>query len=476
MSGTGTSRWWLGGVWLGTVIYAVLLSVDSIHRHERFQTSFDLAVYDQLLWLLAHWHDPFSTLVSRPMLGDHFTPGLVLLTPVYWVGLDLPGLLVAQAIGLGLTAPALFALARDAGASAAWAAVPALLWLLSPWTATANLFEFHPTAFAPALLVLSVLAARRRRWLPLAATMLLALSLREDVAAAYLVLGLVLAWQGRRRAGAVVAGGSALWALVATRVVESQSDTLAFFGKRFAGTRGDSVGEALLWMARHPWETISDAVQNSGTDVLLLLAATGGLALLAPAWALLAIPTILHNALTANVFQHDLVHSDHLVAAAGLFVAAALGVRRVAELGRGRALAALTVAEAAAVAILVGLAQHAWFERPVLEQQNVRDGLAVIPSDASVAATIHLQPHVSQRVEVYALPEPFVPWDWGSPLSREELSRRAAALDYVAYYDGDGPLPYVQQVLPTLRRQRFAVVYERGRMRVFKRQAKTLAG
>ena len=471
-----SSRWWWRGVWIATALYAVLLSIDSIYRHERFHTSFDLAEYDQLLWLLAHFHDPFSTLVSRPMLGDHFTPGLVLLTPLYWVGLGIPGLLAAQSIGLALTAPGLYALARDVGASARWAAVPAFLWLVSPWTATANLTEFHPIAFAPALIVLSILAARRGQWALLAVTAVLAASLREDVAVAYLVLALLLVFTGRRRVGAVIAVASIVWAFAATRIMESQADTIAFFGKRFAGTRGDSVGEALVYMLHHPWDTVSTAVSNSGTDVLLMLAATGGLALLGPAWMLIGLPTILHNALTANVFSHDLVHSEHLLGAAGLFIAAAFGVSRVPQVGRARIVAALTVGEAAVVAVLVGLSQHAWFQPQNLEVTNIRNGIDVIPADASVAATVHLQPHLSQRLEIYALPEPFIPWDWGSPLSKAELAKRAVRLDYVAYYDGDGPLPYVQRVLPTLRRDGFVVVYQRGAMRVYKREGAEAPG
>jgi hypothetical protein len=259
---------------------------------------------------------------------------------------------------------------------------------------------------------------------------------------------------------------------MAAQVIESQSHSLEFFGKRFAGTRGDTVGEALVWMAKHPWDTLSDAIANSGSDVLLLVAATGGLALLAPAWTLLALPTILHNALSANVFQHDLLRQEHLMAAAGLFVAAALGVQRLPELRRGRVLAAIAAVEVAAIAVLGGLAQHdVWAQGQFLERGNIRGGLALIPKDASVAATLHLQPHLSQRGEIYALPEPFIPWDWGSPLGKADLRRRAAALDYVAYYDGDGPTPYVQRVLPLLRAAGFVEVYHRGSMRLFHRPA-----
>ncbi|MGI8480262.1 MAG: DUF2079 domain-containing protein, partial [Gaiellaceae bacterium] len=73
---------WAVAVWLGAALYAVALSAEAIADHNGFRTGFDTAIYDQLLWLLAHGHEPFSTVLSRPMLADHFQPGLVLFTPL----------------------------------------------------------------------------------------------------------------------------------------------------------------------------------------------------------------------------------------------------------------------------------------------------------------------------------------------------------------------------------------------------------
>ena len=96
---------WSIAVWVGAAAYALLLSLEAVREHHRFETFLDLAVYDQALWLLAHGHEPFSTVISRPLLGGHFQPGIVLLTPLYWLDLGVPGLLTAQSIALALTAP-----------------------------------------------------------------------------------------------------------------------------------------------------------------------------------------------------------------------------------------------------------------------------------------------------------------------------------------------------------------------------------
>ena len=92
-------------VWLAALVYVVVLSLESISAHRSFVTGFDTALYDQFLWLLANGHEPFSTIVSKPILADHFQPGLALLTPLYWLGAGVSALLVVQSAALAADRP-----------------------------------------------------------------------------------------------------------------------------------------------------------------------------------------------------------------------------------------------------------------------------------------------------------------------------------------------------------------------------------
>ena len=474
------SVWWAVAVWLGTALYAVALSTEAIADHSGFRTGFDTAIYDQLLWLLAHGDDPFSTVLSRPMLADHFQPGLVLFTPLYRLGLGVPGILAVQSVGLALTAPALFALARTFGASASLASIPAFLWLVCPWVASVNLFEFRPSAFVPLLLVLSVLAAIQGRVILLVVTTVIALSLKEDVSLTYLVLGLLLAYQGKRWMGGVLAAGSALSFVVASRITESAGGSNVF-ARRFAGERGESVGDAVVWSLQHPIETLTDFASQSLVGLVALLVATGGLALLAPVWLLLAAPTVLYNALSAYTSQHDLVHHYHQGTVVGLFVAAAVGVGRLGTAGRRVRLATTAgLAAAAVVALLGGVRVHSLpSESPTLDPARTDEALDVIPPGVPVAATRSLLPHLSQRVEVYSLPEPFIPLDWGGSLTSEELAERAGRVEWVAYVEGDqigriftgelGVETAIPDVRPTLEREGFVVVARTGPLEILRR-------
>ena len=471
---------WPAAVWVGVASYAVVLTLESLADHRTYRTGLDTAIYDQLLWLLAHGEDPFSTVITRPMLGDHFHVGLVLLTPLYWLGAGVGTLFAVQSLGLALTAPALFALARSQGASPGLAASPALLWLACPWVASANLFEFRPASFAPLLLTLSALAAFERRDLLLGATVLLALSLKEDVALTYIALGILLAFLGRRRAGALVAAGSAAWFVVASWVVETHGGSYDLFGARFAGDRGKSVADALLWELRHPLRELGDIATQSLPDLLLIFLSTAGLALLAPAWMLLALPTAAHNALSAYAPQHDLAFHYHLGTVAGLFVAAAIGVGRVGSFRRqGRLALALFGSMAVFVALVGGVRMHSAPGSALeLDAGPTSRALSAIPADAPVAATLSLLPHLSQRKEIYTLPEPFVAIEWGSALTPAELAERAKRVRYAAYIRGDQVRRVTTRERPdvfpdvreTLVREGFVVVARAGPLEIFERR------
>jgi uncharacterized membrane protein len=186
---------WAACVWVATLAYAVVLSAESIYLHRSFRSGFDLAVFSQGAWLLGHLQTPLLGVFGGTALGGHVQPGIVLLAPFAWWGSGVTGLLVVQSAALALMAPVLFSLARQAGATPFLAAVPAMLWLLSPWTMSVNTAEFHPTVIVPALLGLGVLAARRGDAFMLFATAALAVSFKEDTALVYVVLGLLLLWR-----------------------------------------------------------------------------------------------------------------------------------------------------------------------------------------------------------------------------------------------------------------------------------------
>lgn len=465
---------WAIVVWVGTSVYATLLSAETLHRHRTFGSVFDVAIYDQRLWLLSQGREAFSTIVSKPFLGDHFEPGLVLLTPLYWVGSGIEGLLVAQTVGIALVAPALYALGRAAGATPPEASLPALLWLACAAVATVNLFGVRPAAFVSVLLVLSVLAALRDRHVLLFATAALALSLKEDVALTYLVLGLLLAYLGRRRVGSVLAAGSLVVFLVGMMTIESRSEQLEWQSRRFAGERGDSLVDVLVYMAKHPLESTGDVLARGGPGLAVLLVSTAGVALLAPVWTILALPTVSFNAISAYAPQHELSFHYHQVTVTTLFIAAAVGSARLGTIGRkGKAVVAVGVPCAVVLSVLGAQVTHRIEPtRTTSERAAIRAALDRIPGEASVSASPDFLPYLSRRVDVYAFPEPFVRIDWGSDLASGDLQRRAEGVSFVLLNGSSTPLEYLEPIAPIrakLLRSGFVVSFRSGTVEVLTR-------
>ena len=207
---------------------------------------------------------------------------------------------------------------------------------------------------------------------------------------------------------------------------------------------------------------------------MVLIVATGGLAVLAPVWMLLALPTAAHNALSAYEPQHLLSFHYHQLTMTALFIAAAMGVRRLQDAGvRLRLGAGMGIGLAAVIAVAAGSWAHAhWTEGIRLPREPTRAALARVPPDAPLAASPHLLPQVSQRVEVYTLPEPFRPLDTGSPLTEEQFAERATRVQYVVFRENDLPVEYAgtpERILALLEREGFVPIARAGRVTVFQR-------
>ena len=133
--------------------------------HARFGTfGFDLGIFDQGVWLLSRFRDPFVTIRGLPLFGDHASYILVLVAPLYWIWADPRLLLLLQVVFLAIPAASVYLIgmrrlgSRLAGlaVAAAYLAFPALQW--------ASIWHFHPETLAAGFLGLAALAADRQRW------------------------------------------------------------------------------------------------------------------------------------------------------------------------------------------------------------------------------------------------------------------------------------------------------------------------
>ncbi|MDN3356588.1 DUF2079 domain-containing protein [Actinomadura sp. DC4] len=325
-----------------TLTLAVLYSIYSLLRFEAFRTTtYDLVIFDQAVRSYSHLHLPAAIVKGVHngfgpdfnVLGDHFSPILALLAPLYWIHDGPQTLLLAQSVLLAVAIVPLWAYTRRRlGVRPAYLVtlVYALAWPVAETLA----FDFHEMAFVP---VLSMLMLERheagRKWQSAAAAGALLL-VKEDMGLLVAGFGLYLATRSgeRRRAVAYVAAG-VLWTGLASRVLIP-----AFGGDADYYWAYDALGRDLPHAAAgavtHPWTAARLLVTPhvKATTMLWLVAPLLLLPLASP--ITLSVLPLLAERMLSSRFGHWWEPRFHYnVALATLLVAAGVdGAVRLARL------------------------------------------------------------------------------------------------------------------------------------------------
>jgi uncharacterized membrane protein len=424
----------------------------------RFHTflagSYDLVIFDQAIRSYSRFDLPVSIVKGVhngfgpdfAVLGDHFSPIIALLAPLYWIWDDPRTLLLAQAVLFAAAIPPLWVFTRRVlGSAAAYcvAGAYALSWPI----ASAIAFDFHEVAFAPVLTAVMLERFQAgRRWHGVSAALALLL-VKEDMGLLVAGYGLYLLATRRDRAlgGAFVAGGLA-WTWLAARVLIP-----AFGGDPdyywAYGALGDDLPSAITHAATQPWDAVWLLVTppiKAGTLALLLLPLL--LAPLRSPLVLAALP-LLAERMLASRFGHwwePRFHYNAFVVVV-LLAAGVDGVRRFGADIRGRTPTRRGSAGArptgrrrsaevgtawAAAALVIAIVLAGFFPMvSVLNPDNYRRdarmraaavAVAAVPSGALVEAPNALGPQLSGRARVLLWDQRprWAPWviaDIGAP-------------------------------------------------------------
>jgi uncharacterized membrane protein len=410
----------LAGFWATTMGRLVLL------RHDRFQSlSFDMGIFDQSVWLLAHGHS-FITVRGLNFFGHHANFGLFLFVPFYWLGAGVELLNLAQVASIALAAVPVYLLARDRIGEQGWLAVVlAAAFLLHPSLSFFAWELFHPEVMAIPALLMAWWLASQERWGWFAACCGYALVWKEDVAFVLVMFGIVLALRRHWRPALVTAGAGVVWALLVTEWMLPAVSGGAFYAEFYADV-GGSPGAMMRTIVTNPTTVLRKfGDPQVRTFVWQLGLPMAFLAVLAPAALFVGAPQLFFDV----VSDSDFTHSIHFHYAALPLVGVTLGtIEAIGSVARRRSWAAPVMVGAVAVAsvwaaVLWGITpigrdyDAAWWPLhpdPVVAEDTVRNALALIPADASVTATYKFVPHLSHRRNIYDWPNPFIAQNWAT--------------------------------------------------------------
>lgn len=243
--------------------YALVFGAVSLIRHWSFHsTGLDLGVFDQVVWNTSQGRFMESTLsldrcAPHSFLGDHFSPILIALVPLYWIAPHPETLLVVQTLALALGAWPLYLLARRLLPRGIERLTWIVAYVLGAPLAFITLYDFHEIGLAVLPLGFAMYFLVTRRTLPLIAVLLVAFTIKEEIALIGVGFGIGLAVQ-RRWASALVVGlgSAAIFVVILTVVIPAFAGAPYQYLGRYASL-GASEGEILRTLLLDPLRVLA---------------------------------------------------------------------------------------------------------------------------------------------------------------------------------------------------------------------------
>ena len=400
--------------------FTAWFTVLRLCQHYSFRTSaYDLSLFDYALYYTVRGRMLWSPFLPvSNLLSDHFSPALLLLTPLYWLHDGPIGLLVVQTVAVVASGVPLYLAATQLLESHVLAALLTAAYFGNRYLFRGLVYDFHPEMWLPVFFLFGlwlIELRRRRAWGT--AVLLLAMLVKEDVPIYVAMVGGYCLLRREIRTGAWLLAGSAAYGVFVGLVgFPALFRPPPPFALSAWTAHGDSLPAIVGSFVSHPARALHVFVAPALAG---LLATFGFLPLLSPLTLLPALPAVFVN-LSADSGGQRAFHVYY--AAASLPFLAWGTVRALAWIRRaGRRGPAIV----AALALVLAVVNHDYARSPA-GPARARAGhavLAEIPTGASVAAASPLVPHLPKRECVFV-----VGMNWhGEPVEYVVLDERSRA-------------------------------------------------
>jgi uncharacterized membrane protein len=460
----------VAGVAAVTAIAAAIYTVFEIEQQRHFDTAgYDLGIFDQAIRGYAHLHAPVSLMkgvhngfgTHFSVLGDHFSPIIATVAPIYRIFPDAVTLLIVQGLLIAASVPSVWLFSRRAlGKPGAYliAIAYALAWGLQ----SAMAADFHEVAFAVPLLAIAIERLDAGKLRPALIAALLLLLVKEDFGLVVAVFGLIVGVRIHRwrLAGVIAVVGLVAAAVSYSVLIPAFGGKVGYYWDYYAAL-GSGPTQAAWHVVRHPLSTLHLAITPYAKVRLLeWLFFPLGLLPLGSSFVLLSLPLLAERLLSNNPNHWALAHQYSAPLVPILTLAAVDTVAKVRKLlspgtSRGRHSVdatkfGWTIGPAYALGVLV---VAVWVCGRMPFDQVVKHGAAqswrttgydqarqaavdVVPTGATVEASNQLAPHLVDRTQVMLLDAtprdaPWVVFDTGFiefPMTPESQATRTSWL------------------------------------------------
>lgn len=424
---------------------ALIFSYMSVTLHNHFQTfGWDLGFFDQIIWKASRGDlIAYSTLAKENLLADHFQVVLYLLAPLYWIRSDVRMILIAQAILIVIAGLPLFILAKEVTKNRIFSigiVIAYLLFLGTQWTI---LNEFHQMAFVPLFLSIIFLALHRKKLIGYWIGMIGLIGIKEELGLLVAAIGIAV-WFGFSTIGGVPSGhprGVLSWSS-RTGVYTFIIGILSFFFLIYIMMPAISVEGTYHHMGfgeagYTPIDVIKKSITNPSFFIKQMVYPTikmktvfdsffafGFLPLLAPIYLIPVIEQFVTRFIYAGPQFTKWANVNHHAAPLGVLLAVSTvyASKWLSEIwrkgnkgdrGDKRKIFTYLGGYIVIIVLVQDIVLHGpinSFFKPQFHEhyawmKNNEEIIQLVPKGASVAAQNSMFPHLSQRHEIYLLPE-----------------------------------------------------------------------
>lgn len=389
---------------LGAIIgiSTCILFISSSLRHELFNSSGDLAFFDQGIYLISQGETPISSIIGFHALADHAAWILYPLALLYKIYPSVYWLFAVQSFALALGGLPTYLLAIQAGLKKSQALVMVGVYLLYPVIYNSNLCDFHPDVIAVPALLTAVLAARSRKTAWLIFSIILVLGCKAVLSLTVVAMGIWLLWfEQKRFYGAIALFSGTAWFIIANNFIIPVFGTEAALLNRHLyrySYLGNSFAEMVQIFLSQPGVIINNIFSSINLEYLFFLFAPvlWGLSSESILPLIGAIPCIGLNILANHISQKNLVLHYSLPALPFLILAV------IATLANGKAWIKQNriIILWSLIGFLV-LGKFGFFTSKYLKNldnwQATKDAIALVKTQDSVFTTDIITPHLTHR-------------------------------------------------------------------------------
>lgn len=250
-------------VWIFILLYTVAAILVSVNRYWQYQTFyFDFGIYDSAIWKVSRFQIPTVDHVdignkNIVIFGDHFSPSVFILSPLYWLTDRREIIFVAQV--LAVVAASLIGFIISSRYLKNKLATLALVIAFLGYVGTQNalISDFHEATIAVLPLMLIFWAIFSKRWKLYFLFLIIFLGFKESFAGIGVAIGLYLVVKDRSnlKIALMTAVISLLWGIVTTKYIIPYFSSIYLYTPRYLPSSLNELVLRFIFPDLH-WKTI----------------------------------------------------------------------------------------------------------------------------------------------------------------------------------------------------------------------------